>query len=380
MILEPLPGVKPVRLLVGSLVRKPPAVVTAFLASLSRQILPPNTQLDAVLVDDNDDPASSDLLASWAAEAPETRRVERAPQQPERAGYSDADPQTHHWHAAAMARVGTIKNDLIRFALEAGYDGVWLVDADLVMAPRVLWSLYHCDAPIACGVFWTRWQNTPDCPPLPQVWLRHPYQLDGRGKNTGEFLHELFTRQRVEVWGQGANTLYRSEVFRKGVSYATVPDLPQEGMWAGEDRHLCTRAERLHVPMYADAWPDLWHCYHPHQHAEIGTWHERLAVEAPGSPHLGDLVSLHLQAVEPVPQEGGGTVHIERQHVRGVLGRLALVAEVEQAVAGLARGESRIVSVVYQPWAAAAILRGQRRLIQVTLVDWKPAADPVGTA
>lgn len=379
MILEPLPGVKPVRLLAGSCVRKPPAVATAFLASLSRQILPPNTVLDTILVDDNDDPATSAVLTAWAAEDPAHRQVQPAPDQGARIGYSDANPTTHLWDAGAMTRIGAIKNGLIQFACDHGYDGLWLVDADLLMAPRVLWSLYHCDAPVACGVFWTRWQNTPDCPPLPQVWLRHPYQLDGRGMNSGEFLHRLASRERLQVYGQGANTLYRTEVFRKGVNYGTVPDLPKEGMWAGEDRHLCTRAERLHVPMYADAWPDLWHCYHPHQQGEVEAWSQALATEAPGGPHLGDAVSLHLQAVEPVPQEGGGHVHIERQHVRGVLGRLPLVADIEAAIPGLARGESRILSVVYPPWSAAQIMRGQRRLIQVTLVDWKPPTPPIGT-
>jgi hypothetical protein len=378
MILEPLPGVKPVRLLAGSCVRKSPVMVAAFLDTLTHQLLPPNVVLDVCLIDDNDDPASSDLLRRWQADDAEHRLIEMAPDAAARSEYSDQKPQTHQWSAASMSRVGHLKNGLIQFACDNGYDGLWLLDADLLMGPRTLWSLYHTEAPVVCGVFWTQWQNEPSCPPLPQVWLRHPYQLDGRGWNSGDFLHALAARHRVEVWGQGACTLYRTEVFHKGVNYTTVPDLPTEGMWTGEDRHLCTRAERLHVPMIADAWPNIWHCYHPQQIADIPVWAERLAQEEPGHARLGDAVSLHLQAVEPVPQEGGGTVHIERQHVRGILGRLSLIEDVETAILTLARGESRMLSVLYPPWAKAAILRGQRRLIQVTLVDWMPAQSPIG--
>lgn len=275
-----------------------------------------------------------------------------------------------------MERVGALKNQIFRETLAGGYDGVWLVDSDLICGPRTLWSLWYSDAPMVCGVFWTKWQDRPDCPLMPQVWLRHPYQLDGRGMDGPEFLRKLINRERVQVWGQGACTLYRPEPLQKGVSFDRVPDLPTEGMWVGEDRHLCTRAERLHLPMIADAWPDIFHGYHPHQQTQGEEWLGRLSEEVLGSPKLGDLVSLHLRALEPI-QMGNQWGHLRPLHVRGQIGKLHLLPQLETAIQEMGRGETRIVSCAYPAWSSSPH-RGQTKLMQVTLVDWKANAFPVG--
>lgn len=361
---------KPVRILLGSPVRKAPDTLAAFLRSVARQVLPAGVTLDHAFVDDNTDPVSSSALLMQFPNATILQGTQAT------GDFSDAAGPTHQWTPQAMNRVGEAKNRLIRLALEQGYDYLWLVDCDLILGPTTLLSLYHTDGPIVCGVFWTRWQDTPDCPPLPQVWLRHPYQLDGRGKDQPTFLHDLATRQRVPVWGQGACTLYRTDVFRKGVSFTLLPDLPTEGMWIGEDRHLCTRAERLHVPMLGDGWPDIFHVYHDRQRAEIPEWEAKLSTVEEGFPTLHSLVSLHLQPLEPIPTEGGGMAHIPRQHSRGVLGRMGLAPELEATVLDLQRGQSKIVKVTYPIWSKSP-LRGQKRLIEVTLVDHKPFANPV---
>lgn len=275
-----------------------------------------------------------------------------------------------------MQRVGAMKNQLIQFALQEHYDALWLLDSDLLLSPRVLWSLWHTEAPIACAVFWTRWQDTPGTPPLPQVWLRHPYQLDGRGMEAPDFLHQLVERGRVQVWGQGACTLYRREPLEKGLTFDRLPDLPTVGMWQGEDRHLCTRAERMHIPMFADAWPDLWHCYHPREQQELAHWQDLLAAEETRPVQTDDLVSLHLHALEPLEQNGQW-VRINPQYVRGRLGRIAVADEIEQAIRTMQRGDAQIVSVLYPPWSPSPF-KGQRRLIRVTLVDYKPYRLPIG--
>jgi len=369
MQLEPV--VKPIRLLVGGCSRKPPELLRAHLRSIEAQILPPRVTLTPAFVDDNVVDESSEILKAWIEERHGIYLDARGQDRP---AFSDAHPVTHQWSGEAMQRVGQLKNALIRDCVAGGYDGLWLVDSDLIFSPRTLWSLFYSDAPIACGVFWTKWQAGGVA--LPQVWLRHPYELSGRGMEAHEFLRRLVNRGRVQVWGQGACTLYRTEVFTKGVSYDFLPDLPKEGMWQGEDRHLCTRAERLHVPMIADAWPDIFHAYHPEEQSQGEEWRERLSRETEGRPVTDDLVSLYLHAVEPV-QSGTQWTHLQPYHVRGRLGRLALCPELDDAIRTMTRGDAQIVSVTYPQWSESQF-RGQKRLIQVTLVDWKPHADPVG--
>ena len=368
LIRESLPDAKVARFMCGSPVRKDPDVLAAFLGSLEAQVVPRGTALSHVLVDDNTNPDSSAILQSWC-ERNQGLYLDRRSAD---LGDFREGAFTHEWTAQAMSRVGALKNELIGLCLEQQYDGLWFVDADLVMGPRTFWSLYHTDAPIACGVFWTRWQNEPSCPALPQVWLRHPYHLDGRGLDHVEFMDSLMARQRVQVWGQGACSLYRSDVFRKGVSFARVTDLPTGGMWDGEDRHLCTRAERLHVPMYADAWPDIYHVYHEQDRTRIPVYDE-----PDGAPATDDLISVQLQPLEPVLNNGQAQF-IGVQHVRGRLGRLKLADDLDEAIRSMSRGEQRIVSVEFPSWSPVVVYRGQRRLMQVTLLDWKAYRLPLG--
>jgi len=334
MHLEPVPDSQPIRFVVGGTVRKPPDLLRAHLASLDSQILPPRVELTPVFVDDNVVPDSTEILKAYCETHHGVYLDARAPETPL---FADNHPVTHQWSGAAMQRVGNLKNQIFQETLSGGFDGVWLVDADLICSPRTLWSLYFADAPIACAVFWTRWQDTPECPALPQVWLRHPYQLDGRGMQAPDFLRLLIERQRVQVWGQGACTLYRSEVLRKGLSFDFLPDLPTEGMWQGEDRHLCTRAERLHIPMMADAWADIRHCYHPAEQTEGETWLGQLNHERPGSPVVGDLVSLQIQPLEPVQTAPQQWQQLGKTHSRGQLGKLPLVREIETALGTMER-------------------------------------------
>jgi len=69
-----------------------------------------------------------------------------------------------------------------------------------------------------------------------------------------------------------------------------------------------------------------------------------------------------------------------RQHVRGRLGQVQLMAELEEAVYSLSRGETKIVPVHFPVHHSLPYFRGRRRLIRLTLVDckllsWPPVLD-----
>ena len=276
-----------------------------------------------------------------------------------------------------MHRVGRNKNRIIKYALDQKADAVFFADADLIMDRTTLWSLLHIRNPVTCAVYWTKWQRSPT-PELvvhagPQVWLQHPYILSGRGYEEGEFRRKLITRQAIQVWGQGACSLIQRKVFEAGVDFSPQPEVPQQGLMAGEDRQFCIACERKHIPMAADAWPDIYHIYHlPDDEAHIPAMLERLGQQHPSQPLPGDLVSLTLEALEGVPQPTGPQAIIGPQFIRGRLGALPLLPELDDAILSMPRGTDRIVSVHYPIHHPVVQLRGSKRLIRVTLVDCKP--------
>ena len=373
-MLKPLPE-KPKKVVIGTSVRKPLAVLEAYLKTLAWQVVPPGIETTYVFVPDftPEQSEADQYLRAWVAERHGVVLRAGAGRADD---FSDAPGQTHIWTGSAMGRVAENKNRIIRHSRELGADAVWFCDSDLLCDPYTLQSLWSCDVPVACGVYWTRWhKGTPEqkIHAAPQVWLNHPYIIHGRGWEEHEFRKALIDRQLTQVWGQGACSLIRKEVFERGVDFSFLPDLPKDGMWQGEDRHFCVKCERAHIPMYADPWPDIFHVYH--QPEDVALIPEMLATLSrttpPWKPHIGGLVSLTLEAMEPVPQRDH-FAHVPPQKVRGRLGRLDLVPEIEDAVLGMGVGDQRILPVHFDISHPLPFFRGRRRLIRVTLHDAKP--------
>src|SRR5439155_2423546 len=160
-------------------------------------------------------------------------------------------------------------------------------------------------------------------------------------------------------------TYFRRSVLEKGVSFAPVPEgLPPGPMADGEDRHLCERARRLHLPLYADAWPDIYHAYHPQEYADIALWVPRLGAPRPAQPGRGDLVSVRLQNLEQ-PE-------LAPQWVRGRLGMLDVMPEIEEAIASLHVRDAKIVRVHFPIHFPLTPYRGRTFLFHVKLLDTKP--------
>jgi hypothetical protein len=207
----------------------------------------------------------------------------------------------------------------------------------------------------------------------PQVWLQHPYQLYGRGLDEAEFRGKLIQRKLIQVWGQGACTLLDKRVLDNGLDFSPQPEVPQQGLMAGEDRQFCIGAERRHIPMYADAWPDIFHIYHlPDDTQRIPEMLSRLGAEHPERARTGDWVSLLLQPLEGIPNPSGPPALIGPQDVRGRIGALDLLPELEEAIYETPRGQTKIVPVHVPIHHPIPQLRGSKRLIRLTVVDVKP--------
>jgi hypothetical protein len=368
----------------GTSVRKSLPVLQAYLTSLDWQLLPKQCRVHYCFVDDflPEQADAKDLLHAWVKE----RGGEVLRGLPSQLGdFTDSHPLTHQWTTSAMQRVGRNKNKIIARALALKADYVFLADADLILDRTTLWGLLYAEKPVACAVYWTHWQKasteTRQLHAAPQVWLRHPYFLDGRGMDEAEFRGKLLDRGLTRVWGQGACSLVSRRVLEAGISFEHLqePALLQ-GLMAGEDRHFCIRAERSHIDLWADNWPDIFHIYHLETDVpRIPGMVVRLG--APPVPRVerGGLVSLVLQALEPVPNQTPSGVQwhpVPAQHVRGRLGQLPLMPEIEDALYGMERGQDVIVPVHCPVTHPMPYFRGKRRLIRVTLVDMKSLCYP----
>lgn len=365
-------------IVVGTSVRKPAAVLQYFLTSLAAQELPARARLHFCFVADSMEPDAEALLRDWTKE----RGGEVLRGVPGGLGDFADTPNfdSHQWSLAAMRRVGLNKNKILARARELRADAVWLADADLVMDTTTLASMWHADRDVTCAVYWTYWTKrgfeTQQTHAAPQVWLRHPYDLNGRGMDEGELRGRLVSKDLTQVWGQGACTLLSRRFLESGIDFSPAPDFPQEGLMAGEDRQFCIKAERAHIPMWADPWPDIFHIYHLDADLpQAPAMQRRLHAPHPKRATLGDAVSLRLTALEPL-RTPRGLERIATQFVRGRLGQLPLLPELEEAILRLDRGDKAVIPVHIPMHFPLAGLRGQRRLIDVHLVDCKPWGYP----
>lgn len=269
---------------------------------------------------------------------------------------------THEWSLPTFNWLANEKDRLFDLAREEKFDAIFYVDSDLVLAPDTLTSLIATEKSLVSAVFWTMWQ--PNAPPLPQVWMRHPYEFDGKGMRADELLRRLYHRDLVQVGGLGACTLIRSDVFSKLSWNPPIEGLPSHGMWQGEDRHFCVRAARNHVAMWADAWPDIFHLYRDSDVDLIEEWRASLP-ERPKTPRRGDEVSFAIETVEEKE------LHGRKEQIRGVLGSLKVVPEIEEALMEMEVGEKRAVKILFPSWWPIEAYRNQQKYVFLKLLGVK---------
>lgn len=343
------------RILIASVTNASAEVLREHVASVRALELPPRVTTSLAYISDGLSDEALAVLEDAGAD------VADALPKPEDATHAVTEV-THEWALPTFGWLAREKQRLLDLAVERRYDGIFFVDSDLVLGPETLASLIYADKDVTSAVFWTRWQ--PDAPALPQVWLQHPYGLEGRGLTQPEFLRKLHGRELVRVAGLGACTLIRARVFDRVRWFPLVDGLPTWGMWQGEDRHFCVNAERAHVELWADAWPDIFHIYRPSDLAKLDAWRGSVRARA-SSADIGDYVSFTLEPVE----ERGLLGH--REHVRGRLGTLALLPEVEEAIRETPVGSTRIVKLDFPPWYEIPDYAGTSKHVLLRMLDVK---------
>lgn len=350
------------RILAGSIVRQKPDVLKAHLDTMMWQQTNRDVEVEYLYINDLDvdEPTYKESRDVLYDSYPERTHVEATTGRPSGAEYSVSDV-THGWNEATFNWLGKLKQDYLNYARGNGYDAVFLVDSDLLLDPYTLQCLIDNELPVTSAVFWTSWM--PGAPEQPQVWQKHPYNLDGGTFREPEFIRRLRNRELIQVGGLGACTLIRLEGTEAATYYPFIPDLPSGGMWQGEDRHFCVSANRAHIPLYADAWSRIHHLYRPGRTEDIFRIRDSLVRRRPGHVQYDNYVRLRLQPLEVQQWQG-------YLHVRGRLPNLKLLPELEQHVMQVPVGESAIVKVHFPTWWP--VDGGESKLIKLDVLDAMP--------
>ena len=347
------------KILLASVTNAPREILLAHLSSIQGLEVPEEVEVEMAYIGDSLDLPRIRLLERHGV------RVLGATPKPSESSYR-ADESTHHWDIPTFHWLGHEKQRLMDLAVEEGFSHIFFVDSDLVLGPETLTSLISTGKEIVSAVFWTRWQ--PDHPPLPQVWLTHPYGFTGRsGKlhlEPHDFLRRLDEGDLMEVGGLGACTLISVSTLDR-VRYSPILEgLPEGGMWEGEDRSFCIRATQNHIPLYADAWPDVFHLYRP---SDL----ERLKeIEWPERKEMAS-IGYHISAILEPLEEPDLTAQNFQVHLRGRLGTLRLLPDLEEAILSTPVGEERIVEIEFPLWYPLEPYRGQTKHILLRMLDVK---------
>lgn len=342
--------------LIASVVHQHPMVFDGFLQLLRAQHTP-GIRISYYFRFDETDVHYADNMALALSTFPDAKCVMTHKKQ-EQEQYA-VEEETHKWNRSTFSWLGRERQEVLEEAKRQNVDAVWLLDSDLMCDTRTLWSMWKAQRPITSAVFWTQWDA--QTPPLPNVWASHPYEFQGNGYEAHEFLRNAAQRQLFRVGGLGACTLIRRETFGKVAYYPPLEGLPEGGMWQGEDRHFCVRATRANVGLWADAWPDIWHCYRPSMRQQLDAWALALQQESKKRP----IVNITLTPMEE-PKVAGYVGHF-----RGPLESLGLVDDLKRVVGDMEPGDVVVEDALMPLWHPIAGYGGKRRLIQVECVDRK---------
>lgn len=256
------------KILVGGPVRQDPHILCAYLFSLKR-LQKTGLQLDFCFIDDN-----SSLLASHILQAfvQHERATLLAPKKHADTPYVKNTTQNPHWNEALIWKVAGYRNQMIHQCLNQGYDGLFMVDSDIILHPPTLKQLIDTKKPIISEIFWTQWRA--EEPPMPQVWMYNEYdhahpQLPEQERNTigSELLQRWQNPGVYPVGGLGACTYFCRTALQKGASYTPIPNLT---FW-GEDRHFCIRAGALGIPLHVDTHYPALHLFNAEQLSSLHT-------------------------------------------------------------------------------------------------------------
>ncbi len=242
------------KVLIFSSLCKPKSILELTLNSWLQQKT--NCQVDFLFYDDNDSEESS-LYLHHISKNFDNVEVESG-------WISDKSPyKDHYWNHKTVERLGEIKNIALERTLEGNYDGVFLVDGDLVLHNKTLNHLIGLNKEFVFEIFWTVFFDMTFA--KPNCWDFHGWNY--RDPST---ILQLKNAGTYKVGAGGACTLLSTSAIKKGVTFTKI----ENAGFFGEDRHICTRAEVLGVDIYIDTTFPTYHIFELKMLEEAKSWFE----------------------------------------------------------------------------------------------------------
>lgn len=244
------------KVLLFSSVCKPKSILEVSLPSYAA-LLQESFQIDLLFYDDNKETASQDYLAKFCKKQLNCKQLEKVE-------LNKTDYEEHQWNPSRIDRIIIIKNQAIQYALNNGYDYLFLVDADLVLHPNTVANLILQDRHFIFSVFWTLFYG--ETIHKPNAWDHHSWSY----KNAQSILR-LSQKGNYIVGGGGACTLLSREILSKGLTFNRLPSL----YYQGEDRHFCTRAQALGYDVVVNTDYPAYHIFREEQCHEAHAWYDK---------------------------------------------------------------------------------------------------------
>ena len=178
---------------------------------------------------------------------------------------SNQDDLAEEWNSVKILKMSRLRDRIINYTLDNGYDYLLMVDSDLMLGEDTLHKLIIMDKAIVTPLHWTDINNGIH----PNVWLYDFWDFAYR-KYVGEHLSRAKQLMRMEeffkmlrkpgvykVGGLCGCSLTKVECLRKGLRYRVYSNTSV----LSEDYYFCTRASVLELEMYVNTKVNCFHMF-----------------------------------------------------------------------------------------------------------------------
>lgn len=247
------------RVLIGCPVREKSSILRAFLISL-KSLLHKDFLIDYVFVDDNEKETSRQLLSAFKRDGSSVTVLPAVKGKTETSEITDIRDETR------LVRVAGYRNRIIRYALQHDYDGLFLVDSDLILHPQLLEYLRASGKKAVSELFWIK--NRLGTLSRPNAWLMEKRALDSDSRNAAMYKKEAERRKQkfsnclktsgiYQAGGLGACTYLDREALTGGLRFTPAPNPDSHD----KDIFFCLQSSSPDLTLYVDtAYP----AYHIH--------------------------------------------------------------------------------------------------------------------
>lgn len=247
------------RVLIGCPVREKSSILRASLISL-KSLLHKDFLIDYVFIDDNEKGTSGQLLSAFKRDGSSVTVLPAVKGKTETSEITDIRDETR------LVRVAGYRNRIIRYALQHDYDGLFLVDSDLIIHPQLLEYLRASGKKAISELFWIK--NRLGTLSRPNAWLMEKRASDSDSRNAAMYKKEAERRKQrfsnclktsgiYQAGGLGACTYLDREALTGGIRFTPAPNPDAHD----KDIFFCLQSSSPALALYVDTSYPAYHIH-----------------------------------------------------------------------------------------------------------------------